>query len=138
MNLVGMFVLGLLTGWLVEWVIDWFYWRSRHYRLASENAHFRERITSLESEQRKWPAAPQATALTEDQGRDNLQAIKGVGPVFAKRLNEGGVYTFEQLSRLTPGQLEEILGELFKRFFSKQETILAQARELAQQKSQRG
>ena len=34
-------------------------------------------------------------------------------------------------------QLEEILGTLYKRFFSKQETILAQAREFAKQVAQK-
>lgn len=69
-------------------------------------------------------------------GNDNFQAIKGIGPVFAKRLKEAGVLTFEQLSRLKTRQLEEILGTLYKRFFSRQETILAQASEFARQRAQ--
>jgi predicted flap endonuclease-1-like 5' DNA nuclease len=53
-------------------------------------------------------------------------------------LHEAGVHTFEQLSQLTPRQLEQILGDLYKRFFSKQETILTQARDFAKQKAQMG
>ena len=66
-----------------------------------------------------------------------MQAIKGVGPVFAKRLKDAGILTFERLSRMRSAELEQILGTLYKRFFSKQETILAQAKEFAKQVAQK-
>lgn len=47
MNVVAMFVLGLLIGWLGEWAIDWFYWRDRIRTMAAENTGLRERIFSL-------------------------------------------------------------------------------------------
>ena len=52
MNVVAMFVLGLLFGWLTEWVIDWYYWRGRIYSIASENTNLKERITSLEAQKK--------------------------------------------------------------------------------------
>jgi predicted flap endonuclease-1-like 5' DNA nuclease len=55
--------------------------------------------------------------LTDKAGNDNFQAIKGIAPVFAKRLKDAGVTTFDQLFRLTPKDLEEILGKIYKRFF---------------------
>jgi large subunit ribosomal protein L21 len=76
--------------------------------------------------------------VRDSEGKDNFQAINGIGPVFAKRLNEAGIDTFEQLSQLTPKELEEMLGTLFKRFFSKENTILIQAKELAEQKVKQG
>jgi predicted flap endonuclease-1-like 5' DNA nuclease len=57
--------------------------------------------------------------------------------VIAKRLNEAGVYTFEELSQLNPDELQEIMGPLSKRFFPKQESILTQAKEFAEQKAQK-
>lgn len=137
MNVVAMFVLGLLLGWLAEWAIDWYYWRGRITRVAAENTDLRKEIAALQV--RKNPARLSAKniPLTDAQGNDNFQAIKGVGPVFAKRLKDAGILTFEQLSRLKSGQLEEILGTLYKRFFSKQETILAQAKEFAKQVGQK-
>ena len=138
MNIVAMFVLGLLIGWLAEWVIDWYYWRGRIYSVASENATLRERITSLEAERNQRLESPKGIAIADREGRDNFQAIRGIGPVFSRRLHEADIHTFEQLSRLTPQQLEKILGDLYKRFFSKQETILAQAKEFAKQKTQKG
>src|SRR5215813_13838142 len=130
MNVAAAFVLGLLIGWLAEWVIDWFYWRSRsratseenellteqnttlvkaNKNLDEENTNLKERITSLQTELDGLSAAPAIAHLTDEAGNDNLQAIHGIGPVFAKRLKEAGVDTFERLSQLTPQEMEEIL-----------------------------
>jgi predicted flap endonuclease-1-like 5' DNA nuclease len=137
MNVAAMFVLGLLLGWLVEWALDWYYWRGRISRVVSENTGLKERIAALEAKKNPPLRSAKNIPLTDADGNDNFQAIKGVGPVFAKRLKEAGILTFEQLSRLKSGQLEEILGTLYKRFFSRQETILAQAREFAKQVAQK-
>jgi predicted flap endonuclease-1-like 5' DNA nuclease len=136
MNVVAMFVLGLLVGWLAEWVIDWYYWRGRIYNLASENTNLRNRIASLETRQNQSFKPDKGLELTDKAGRDNFQAIKGIGPVFAGRLREAGITTFEQLSKLTPEQLGDILGDRYKRLFSNQEAILAQAKDFAQQRAQ--
>jgi len=137
MNVVAMFVFGLLIGWLAEWAIDWFYWRGRITQIAKENTGLREQITSLEANKGPRPLSAKGLPITDKDGKDNFQAIKGIGPVFAKRLKYAGVTTFEQLSRLTSRELEGILGNLYKRFFSKQETILAQAREFAKQRAKK-
>lgn len=134
MNHTAAFVLGLLIGWLVEWVVDWFYWRARIEGVASENIKLKERIASLEEEIQRKVEAVKVALVTDGEGNDNLQAIHGVGPVFSKRLNEAGIHTFEQLSQLTAQDLEQILGTLFKRFFSKENKILAQAKEFAAQR----
>jgi predicted flap endonuclease-1-like 5' DNA nuclease len=134
---VAMFVLGLLLGWLAEWAIDWYYWRGRMSRIADENTGLKERILSLEAKKNLVRLSAKNIPITDADGNDNFQAIKGVGPVFAKRLKDAGILTFEQLSRMKSGQLEEILGTLYKRFFSKQETILAQAKEFARQVAQK-
>ena len=133
MNVVAMFVLGILIGWLAEWTIDWVYWRGRIRSIASENTTLREQITALEAKKSQKLFSAKNVPLMDADGHDNFQAIKGIGPVFAKRLKEAGVTTFDQLSKLKSKQLEEILGSLYKRFFSKQETILAQAKEFAKQ-----
>ena len=138
MNDAAAFVLGLLIGWLVEWIIDWLYWRGRIEKIARENRNLKERVTALEEELKRISESARITPIIDKEGNDNLQAIKGIGPAFSKRLNEAGVHTFEHLSQLTPKELEEILGTLFKRFFSKENTIIAQAKEFAEQKAKRG
>lgn len=133
MNVVAMFILGLFFGWLAEWAIDWYYWRGRIREIAKENTGLKERIASLEARATPIPLSAKRVPLIDAEGHHNFQAIKGVGPVFAKRLKDAGVLTFQQLSKLKTKQLEQILGALYKRFFSKQETIQAQAKEFAKQ-----
>ena len=143
MGTIASIVLGLLLGWLVEWVIDWFYWRGRirpvaeeNARLARDNADLKERLASMEAKISRKSQLAKTRPTGDRAGKDNLQAIRGVGPVIAKRLNEAGVYTFEELSQLNPDELQEIMGPLSKRFFPKQESILTQAKEFAEQKAQ--
>ena len=144
MGVIASIVLGLLIGWLVEWIIDWFYWRGRmrpvaeeNARLARDNADLKERLSSIEAKVSKKSQLAKTRPTGDRAGKDNLQAIKGVGPVISKRLNEAGIYTFEELSRLSPDELQEIMGPLSKRFFPKQESILTQAKEFADQKAQK-
>ena|SRR5680860_73877 len=39
---------------------------------------------------------------------DDLKEINGIGPVFEKRLNEVGIYTYEQISKLKAADREEL------------------------------
>jgi predicted flap endonuclease-1-like 5' DNA nuclease len=39
---------------------------------------------------------------------DDLQQLKGVGPKFATMLNERGIVRFDQIAKLSPGQVEAI------------------------------
>ena len=144
MGVIASIVLGLLIGWMVEWVIDWFYWRGRMRPVADENARLtrdnedlKERLAAIETKISRKSQLAKTRPTGDRAARDNLQAIKGVGPVISKRLNEAGVYTFEELSRLNPDELQEIMGPLSKRFFPKQESILTQAKEFAEQKAQK-
>jgi predicted flap endonuclease-1-like 5' DNA nuclease len=36
---------------------------------------------------------------------DNLQMLKGVGPKLAQKLNENGIFRFEQIARLTANEV---------------------------------
>jgi hypothetical protein len=55
MNIIATFILGLLTGWIIEWILDWFHWRGRINKAAGENAELKDRIISLEEEVNKRP-----------------------------------------------------------------------------------
>ena len=41
---------------------------------------------------------------------DRLVAISGIGPTYERRLNEAGIYTFEQLANSSPDMLRKITG----------------------------
>ncbi|NND59893.1 MAG: hypothetical protein HKN49_06445, partial [Gammaproteobacteria bacterium] len=46
-------------------------------------------------------------ALEQPRGEaDNLQRIRGIGPVLEQRLNEIGVFHFDQLANLTDEDVE--------------------------------
>lgn len=135
MTVLAALVLGLLIGWLAEWVVDWVYWRNRIRPVAEENANLKDQIKILEARKSKRSQLSKTRPTRDRAGKDNLQAIKGIGPVIAKRLNAAGVYTFEELAQLTPDELEEILGALIKRFFPGKDGMIAQAREFARQKA---
>jgi len=121
MNWLFAFVLGLLIGWLIEWLIDYFYWRRRY--ADKETIHPQDYAiphasTSVRVEEPE-PVVP-----------DDLKVIKGIGKVIERKLNEAGVYTFEQLGRLSPADLRRILGTTIERL-ANEESLLQQARELA-------
>jgi len=61
--------------------------------------------------------------------------IRGIGTVIAKRLNQVGIYTFEQLAELTPDEFEAALDDLLQHFFDER-SILRQAGELARIKKE--
>ena len=127
MNTLFIFILGLLVGWLIEWVIDYFYWRRRY----AEKEVVYARQTTSESR-----AAPVNTVEARPAGKaapDDLKIVKGIGPVIERKLNDAGIYTFEQLGNLTVADLRRILGNVIERL-SDEEALLQQARDLARRK----
>ena len=77
----------------------------------------------------KPAAAPKAAAATS--GGDDLTKIKGLGKVFAEKLNGEGITTFAQIAALSAAEiekLEEALGASGK--FEKNDWV-AQAKDLA-------
>jgi len=104
------FVVGLLIGWLIEWLIDWWYWRRKCREMEAKFQY----------------AKPKSTV-------DDLQDIRGIGPVISRKLNDAGIFTFAQLAELTIAQLEEIVGEEIRRLADEAD-ILRQARERAARK----
>lgn len=63
--------------------------------------------------------------------KDDLKKISGVGPVYEEKLNSLGIYTFEQVSKLTPESIQAI-EELTKYFPGRieREDWMSQAKKL--------
>lgn len=124
MNWLFAFVLGLLIGWLIEWLIDYFYWRRRY--ADKEAIHTPDdAIPHQPSLVRMEEPAPVVQAPPDD-----LKVIKGIGNVIERKLNDAGIYTYEQLGNLTPADLRRILGNTIERL-ANEESLLQQARDLA-------
>jgi large subunit ribosomal protein L21 len=127
MNPVFTFVLGLLIGWLIEWLIDYFYWRRRY---GEDEGPSRLKRTNV----RRTISSPAVEAASQVRVvPDDLKVIKGIGPVIERKLNDAGIYTFEQLGNLTASGLRRILGNTIERL-SDEEALLRQARDLARRK----
>ncbi|MFT3891541.1 MAG: hypothetical protein QM730_07915 [Anaerolineales bacterium] len=129
MSPVFTFVLGLLIGWLIEWLIDYFYWRRRYTERET-----RSNATAVQVERNRPSVMPDIDPQPVVQAApDDLKIIKGIGTVIERKLNEAGIYTFEQLGNLTPADLRRILGTAIERL-ANEESLLQQARDLARRK----
>jgi large subunit ribosomal protein L21 len=70
---------------------------------------------------------------------DRLEDIKGIGPVFAGRLNAAGVVTFDDLAALTPEQVTDIVAaDDESEHLVDAESWIAQARALAEARVRSG
>jgi predicted flap endonuclease-1-like 5' DNA nuclease len=111
LGLVG----GLIIGWVIEWIIDWRFWRRDYYTTVAgeqqgqrELEAARQEISRLQAQvaELSWPAKEVTAALVQ---RDPLEQINGVGPIFAQRLHEAGIFTFAQLAAATPERVQAAL-----------------------------
>jgi predicted flap endonuclease-1-like 5' DNA nuclease len=144
MKAFKVFVFGLLYGWFIKFSIDRIYRGNEMEDLRNENASLQEYIRTLESKLqpksletesvlrpavRSEPAQPEPAQT--DSEKDNLKAIKGIGPAIEKKLNNAGVHTFEALAQLSVADLENILGNA--RRLAQEGDLIAQAKQLARQ-----
>ena len=128
MNLWIVLLIGILIGWLLEWIIDWVYWRKK----AEAQPVVEDQSADLLAAQEK---IAKLEAELEECGEvriDPLEKIKGIGPVIKRKLNEGGILSFKQLGKLTPADLEAIVGEEIKRLAVEDE-IIRQAKKFAEE-----
>ena len=125
MNPVFAFVLGLLGAWLTDWLIDYVYWRRRY---AEKEEPYARQTTSGLASVSDGEARPAVQT-----GRDDLKIIKGIGTILERKLNDAGIYTFEQLGNLTPADLRRILDDTIE-ILTDEESLLQQARDFARQK----
>jgi predicted flap endonuclease-1-like 5' DNA nuclease len=67
---------------------------------------------------------------TRPTRKDRLEEVEGIGPVYAKRLNEAGIFLFAQLAELSADRVREIINpEEWQKI--EPESWIAQARVLA-------
>ena len=148
MKVLRVFFVGLVFGWLMRWVIDKIFLEENLRLLTNENLVLKQRIHGLEaprphvasSLQRAEPAPlpienVQPIAMSGPgpivPHRDDLKLIKGIGPKMEKKLNDAGVHTFDQMSRLTTAELQAVLG-LSKRVVQNSDNLISQAKKFAE------
>ena len=80
------------------------------HELKTAQAKLREAEQTIEQLRAELNPPVQAVAEpAKKERKDRLERIRGIGAVFARRLNEAGVFTFEQLAELSPDRIREIL-----------------------------
>ena len=99
-------------------------WQKRYEDLDATYADTEQRVAVLKSRlarsrQQNSPVPRMRTdkdtptiSAGARQPTDDLKRVSGIGPVFEQALNEMGIYRFEQLARLTDGDLERVAAEL--------------------------
>ena len=85
----------------------WIYWILRRKRvIAPKPIVVTRRRTQHPQQAVSSTREGQHTARVSDP----LEDIKGIGPVFANRLNEAGILTFRQLASASPDDVTRITG----------------------------
>ena len=145
MRAFKVFIFGLLYGWFIKLAFDRIYRENEMEDLRNENNSLREYIGSLEmrlqpksleskSIQRERSATPvqlePVAAPAPGSEKDDLRAIKGIGPAIEKKLNNAGIQTYAALAALSTQELEDILGSQVKRLQNEND-LIAQAKKLA-------
>ena len=148
MRVLRVFFVGLVFGWFMRWIIDKIFLEENLRLLTDENTVLKQRVMSLEAPKtqaapaaRRTESAPlpvedvQPIAMSEPgpivPHRDDLKLIKGIGPKMEKKLNDAGVHTFDQMSRLTTAELQAVLG-LSKRVVQNSDNLISQAKKFAE------
>jgi predicted flap endonuclease-1-like 5' DNA nuclease len=115
-------VAGLIIGWVIEWIIDWRFWRRDLHQSLDSERKWRESLAAAQQEiadlRRQLaeqsalvavPVAPLEDPLDAVVYRDPLEQINGVGATDARRLNDAGIFTFQQLAATDPTRLQAII-----------------------------
>ena len=148
MKVLRVFFIGMVYGWFMRWIIDKIFLDDNLRILTNENELLRPRIRTLEARkasnsnlvqqrtasaslpvEQVQPAAPSTSGLVPSH-RDDLKMIKGVGPKLEEKLNEAGVYTFDQMSQLTTTELQAILG-VARRNVQNTDNLIKQAKKFS-------
>ena len=75
--------------------------------------------------------APAKKAAPKAEANDDLTQLKGVGPAYAKKLNEAGITSFAQVAALTPEGVAELEEKLNAAGRVERDGWIEQAKELA-------
>src|SRR6266545_2563821 len=120
MKAFKVFIFGLLYGWFIKFAFDRIYRGNEMEDLRNENSSLMEYIRTLESQLQAKSLESKLVERTVSQSqpepvqakseKDDLKAIKGIGPAIEKKLNNAGILSFESLAGLSTEELENILG----------------------------
>jgi predicted flap endonuclease-1-like 5' DNA nuclease len=132
MKAIKVFVLGFVLGWLFKLIIDKVYAQDHINTIAIESPPAADYSELLKIEEQLMAEVKPVRPKTK---KEILDVLKGIGPASVKRLNAAGVHTFDDLARLAPEELSNILGPVLKRASIPASRVIAEAQKFAQQKA---
>ena len=133
MKAVKIFVLGFILGLLYKWIIDKVYTDIEIKDILIEDPLAMDYSKLLETKEQLMTEVRPIRPKTQ---KEILEVLKGIGPASVKRLNRAGVHTFDDLARLKPEELRNILGSVLKRAGIPESQVIAEAEKFAQQKTE--
>ena len=133
MKEVKVFLLGFILGLLYKWIIDRVYTDIEIQDIVMEDPLDMDYGKLLETKEQLMADVRPVRPKTQ---HEILEVLKGIGPASVRRLNRAGVHTFDELARLEPGDLRNILGNVLKRAGITESQVIAEARKFALQKSE--
>lgn len=105
-------VIGLITGLLLSWVMEPLFKRradAESKDTQDNSTNFQPAAEAPQLAQPAQPATPGKITKVILRDRDDFERINGIGPVFARRLNEAGIFTFEQLASLPAARIQQLV-----------------------------
>lgn len=79
-------------------------------KLKNDRTDLENRVLQLQAElEAALNREPEVIIKEVFRASDRLEKIKGIGSVFASRLNQAGIFTFEQIAEADPVWLEKVV-----------------------------
>jgi len=110
MGIITSFLMGVVVGGVATWQFD------RLKRGSTTGKQWvSDKIDRLKGQPAEAPdnaaQPPEAQVKSTPKNSSPLLQIKGIGPVFATRLNRAGIFSLADLAALTPERILEIVAE---------------------------
>ncbi len=125
MSILATFVIGALAGGVIKWQVDRYRGRQNQEQLRQDLIAAKAKISQLQTE-----LEVETSSASEATPKYKLNQIKGIGPVFAQRLNQAGVLTLDDLAELTPERVREIVSSGKAESIINPQDWITQARQL--------
>ncbi|HEX5743581.1 MAG TPA: hypothetical protein VFY09_06745 [Flavobacteriaceae bacterium] len=112
-------LLELFFWMLGAFLIGWFFAKSIYSKIHQEEIKdFKNQVELFEEEinttikarktYERGVMVPKISNIPSDKTPDDLKQIKGIGPILESKLNELGIYTYEQITLLNDADLDRI------------------------------
>ncbi|HHL18208.1 MAG TPA: hypothetical protein ENJ33_00575 [Thiothrix sp.] len=118
-NIVGVFILGILAGWLAEWLFITFVMdkkqinsveteKASQTQIQSPSVVEKEKIAATKKTVMENPQV-QAVELDNDVKQDDFMQLKGIGPKLSASIKSININRYDELAALSGEELLEKL-----------------------------